>query len=68
MPDYLIKIHMRKGSPKSGIRWHASYDKDWVRKEVEEKIKKTIGMQAVKWVDVEIAPHLTGTRIETKHL
>jgi hypothetical protein len=59
---------MRKGPPKIGVRWHVSYDGDYVRKLVEEKINKTIGMQAVKWIDVDIVSHISGPRIETKPL
>jgi hypothetical protein len=59
---------MRKGPPKTGVRWHVSYDTDFVRKLVERKIEKTIGMQAVKWIDVDIVAHFAGPRIDTKPL
>jgi hypothetical protein len=68
LPDYQITIHMRNGSPKTGIRWHNSYDGDFVRKIVEEKIKHSIGMSGVKWTVVDIVSHMSGPRIETKPL
>jgi hypothetical protein len=59
---------MRKGPPKTRIRWHISYDADYVLRIVEDKVKKTIGMSSVKWIDVDIVAHFTGPRIETKPL
>jgi hypothetical protein len=68
VPDYRITIHMKIGPPKVGLRWHPSYDTDYVRRIVEEKVKKTLGSVMVKWVDVEIVSRTTGNRIETKNL
>jgi hypothetical protein len=59
---------MRKGPPMTGIRWHNSYDSDYARTVVERKIQKIIGMQAVKWIDVDIVSHISGPRIESKPL
>jgi hypothetical protein len=68
VPDYRITIHMRNGAPKTGVRWQTSYDGDYVRRLVEERIKKTIGMNYVKWIDLDIVIHISGPRTETKPL
>ena len=63
-----IKIHMKVGADKEGIRWHPSYDVNHVRALVEQKVKKKIGMAAVKFIDVDIVSKSTGDKSETKNL
>ncbi len=59
---------MKIGPPKQGVRWHPAYDIDQVRELVEKKVKRTIGMNLVKWIDIDIVSHSTGTRMQTKNL
>ena len=68
MPDYQITIYMKIGLPKQGVRWHPAYDIDQVRALVEKKVKRNIGMAAVKWIDIEIVSHTTGAGMDTKNL
>jgi hypothetical protein len=68
VPDYLITIHMTIGNPKSGLRWHSSYDIDHVKALIEAKVRKVLGKAAVKWVDVELVVRKTDTRMDTKNL
>jgi hypothetical protein len=68
VPDYRITIHLRIGEPKSGIRWHPSYDIDFVRALVETKVRKTLGTTPVKWIDVEIVARSKGDKMDTKNL
>lgn len=59
---------MKIGARKEGIRWHPSFEVDHVRALVKKKVKRTIGMNAVKWIDIDIVSHSTGTRMQTKNL
>jgi hypothetical protein len=68
MPDYRIRLHMKMGKPKVGVRWHPSYDADQVRDLVEKKIRKTIGMSAVQWIDIERIAWTKGDRMDSKKL
>jgi hypothetical protein len=68
VPDYRIKIHMKVGTDKEGIRWHPSYDVNHVSALVEQKVKKKIGMASFKLIEVDIVSNSTGSRIETKNL
>jgi hypothetical protein len=43
-------------------------DIDHVRTLVEKKVRRTLGMAAVKWIDIEIVSHTTGARMDTKNL
>jgi hypothetical protein len=68
VPDYRITIHLKKGNPKTGVRWHPSYDADHVKGLVEAKVRKLYGAASVKWVDVEIVARSSGNRMDTKNL
>ena len=68
VPDFRITIHLKTGPPRSGVRWHPSYDVDHVKGLVEAKVRKLYGRAAVKWVDVEIVARTSGPKIETKSL
>ena len=68
MPDYRITIHMKIGRPKVGVRWHPSYDTDYVHALVEKKIRKTIGMSAVNWIRIDIEARSRGDRMDSKNL
>jgi hypothetical protein len=60
---------MKNGQTREGIRWHSSYDEEYVKAVVFEKVKKTIGRLAIKWVDVQIVRRPPGnSRMETKSL
>jgi hypothetical protein len=59
---------MKIGRSKVGIRWHPSYDTDYVHALVEKKIRKTIGISAVKWIEVDIVARSKGDRMDTKNL
>jgi hypothetical protein len=60
---------MKTGQTKEGIRWHTSYDEEYVRAVVFEKVKKTIGRLAIKWIDVQIVRRPSGnSRMDTKNL
>jgi hypothetical protein len=39
-----------------------------VRALAEKKVKMTIGMNAEKWIDIEVVSHTTGSRKDTKNL
>ena len=68
MPDYRIKIHMKVGADKEGIRWHPSYDVKHVRSLVEQKVKKKIGMAAVKLIEVDMLSYSIAGRSDSKNL
>jgi hypothetical protein len=59
---------MKIGKPKEGRRWHPSYDTDYVHSIIEKRVRKTMGMSAVKWIDVEIISRSSGDRMDTKNL
>ena len=35
---------------------------------MEKKVKMTIGMNAEKWIDIEVVSHTTGSQMDTKNL
>jgi hypothetical protein len=59
---------MKIGKPKSGIRWHPSYDADHVRSLVAAKVYNTLGKAAVDWIEVVHTARTTGSRMDTKNL
>ncbi len=60
---------MKTGQTHEGIRWHSSYDEEYVRSIVFEKVKKALGRLAVKWIDVQILRRSSGnSRMDTKNL
>jgi hypothetical protein len=59
---------MKIGNHKQGIRWHPSYEVEHVRALVDKKVKRTIGMAAVKLIEVTLVSHSTGNRSESKNL
>jgi hypothetical protein len=68
VPDYKITIFVTIGKPKVGVRWHPSYDVDHVKTLVEKKVRKTLGIAAVKWVEVIIVSRTKGDKMDTKNL
>jgi hypothetical protein len=59
---------MKIGKPKSGVRWHPSYDADHVRSLVSAKVHKILGTASVDWIDVVPTARTTGERMDTKLL
>jgi hypothetical protein len=68
VPDYLITIHLKSGTYKQGVRWHPAYDIEQVQAVVEKKVKATLGMAAVDWIDVKTMGRNVGTGKDTKTL
>jgi hypothetical protein len=52
---------MKIGKPKQGVRWHPAYDHEQVRALVTKKVKRTIGMANVQWVEVDIVSYSNGS-------
>jgi hypothetical protein len=59
---------MKIGKPKQGVRWHSSYDVNQVRFLVEKKVKETLGMASVDWIDVVTTGRNVGSKMETNTL
>jgi hypothetical protein len=68
VPDYLITVHLKKGKPMQGIRWHPSDDIDLIRRLVRKKIIDRINPSNLDWIEVVPTARNRGSKTLTKPL